>query len=275
MFAICMACAAPLKDWTIKDNFLGQPLQICTTCTHIQLKQEPPQEAVLRYYEGEYSKNRADYVNETYHGIMAKRAIAQVSYIKQFIPLQNKRVLDIGCGYGWLVKELGQYASEVRGIEYDDRCIAHATEVLHQKVSKISEEADILNMEQQDLVCMSHVFEHLMRPEALMDKLKTKAGYIFIEIPAYSPYIAEQWLDLQGHTSFFSLSNFEKFLQRMGFDVLDVSGYGMSQLFYWRKSTIRLRNWFCKYIFHDWYMNQYDRPNPNGIWLRAFLRCMR
>lgn len=272
----CIACHASTKNWLVNDNFRNTPLKVCVTCGHVQIATPPPNpEQIIQYYEGEYSKKRAVYVNETYMDIMKKRAKAQADYVRQFVPLEQAKMLDIGSGYGLLIKELSKYSKEVSGLEYDDRCITYTEQVLQQKVKKIYNETDLLDIENHDVVFMSHVLEHFMEADKVLSALKSKARFIFIEIPSYTPGINEQWEDLQGHTQFFSLANFKQFLQNQGLQILDIDGYGISQPFYWLKNRRRLRNWFCKYIFQDWFMQQYDRPNPNGIWLRALVATGR
>ena len=122
---ICNCCQGNVNYLPTNDQFMGNPLLCCDVCGHVQLHSLPATKELKGYYEGQYSSNRSRYLGEAYFDIMKKRAKAQYDYIVSNVneDLNNGSVIDLGAGYGYLLREFERNNFNVQGVEYDPLCI--------------------------------------------------------------------------------------------------------------------------------------------------------
>jgi len=81
---------------------------------------------------------------------------------------QPRRVLEVGCGSGWMVWALTELGIEAQGIEIDTGLVQIAKNLGAQVT-----QADICNVGRRqfegfDVVCSSQVVEHLFKPRQAM-----------------------------------------------------------------------------------------------------------
>lgn len=50
----------------------------------------------------------------------------RLSLIREFVPLENRRILDIGCGLGMYVEKFRRYSTQVYGVDIDPEKVAEA-----------------------------------------------------------------------------------------------------------------------------------------------------
>ena len=234
----------------------------------------PAPEAVIRYYETNYSQDRTHAKQREYDKTMRRRAVAQSDFMEQFVKLSGKTALDYGCGYAWLVQEMQKRGAAAAGYEYDDRCI-EAAAARGLEVRKMRSEAEVADFPEVHVITASHVVEHLMHPEETLKHIREKSDYFFLEVPHYDRDLKDQWRNLLGHTQFFNPESLRLLCERTGFEVLHLDRYGPSMNFQW---TERWQYWQRKikqvFFWHtfDYFFGQYSRPNPQGIWIRALLK---
>lgn len=142
--------------------------------------------------------------------------------------LPGGRVLDVGCGLGWLLSALGENWTKY-GIEVS----AFAAE-------RAREHAEIFNgplldytppVEAFDLVVMHHVIEHMDDPIANIRKvhqLLAPGGRLVLGTPDFDCGCARRFgtnfrlLHDPTHISLFSNDSMHRFLRRHGFNILKV-----------------------------------------------------
>jgi 2-polyprenyl-3-methyl-5-hydroxy-6-metoxy-1,4-benzoquinol methylase len=141
-------------------------------------------------YRATYRNIRQESATADYLAFMDMRARAQYEFITRATArsFAGLRVLDIGCGAGSLLKKFESHGAAVTGFEPD--CLMCET-----ARGRLMADARVENAlfswqdwrgESFDLVCMSHVLEHVPDPVdflAGLYKITRPEGYLFIEVP--------------------------------------------------------------------------------------------
>ena len=263
----CHCCNFVVSPTPYMDDFFHLPLNHCTKCGHIQLKQVPSFSQLKNYYSREYKYRRIKLLDERYFTIMEKRAIAQQIFINKFENIRYQRILDIGCGYGFLAERMRTAGADVSGLEFDPECVHYCNTRLGLKVDLINEENEIIPAENVDLIILSHVLEHLPNIDYFLGKIKSKKKSVFIEVPKYSIHLKEQFINQEGHINFFTESSIRNILEKFGYHILRMVSCGPSMDYFW-KSKWRLISFLHRLAYRDYFFDDYQRENPNGIWIR-------
>lgn len=154
-----------------------------------------------------------------------KRNVLQRVKLCSGILEDNFKVLDIGCGEGFFLKELQRHVSEVQGLEPTIKYVEYAKNELGLNVQQgLIEDA---NFPPQffDVITIFHVLEHLENPNEALMKISSwlrPGGYLVIEVPNIkSPtavYRGLHWeLIIPEHCLYFSPSALSFLLNRVGF----------------------------------------------------------
>lgn len=271
----CVCCQSTnFESLPYKDQFNANPLIKCNSCSHVQVSKTPTEKEIGVFYET-YSVERAKFVGKAYYEIMLKRAAAQFSVIKNAIKNFSATFLDIGCGYGQFLDVVRSNGFEGSGLEFDQKAIDYATEK-NLKVSKIQSESDIAgNLKGKNVVVLSHVLEHLIDPNKILQEIEASNEYCFIEVPAYDSKNSLQFIDQEGHINFFNEKSLKALLERH-FDIVTLKSYGLPiSEFY---STDKFTNFKLKIlrrITRDFFLRKYSTVCNNGIWLRAVVKSRK
>lgn len=113
----------------------------------------------------------------------------QVEVVKRHLPLQNARVLDIGCGGGLFLSLLKEQGADVVGIELSDSRAQYAKTRHGLEIQKRPIEDDFWRKDRAglfDAVTLWDVIEHVNYPlqtiQSAADVLKP-GGYLLIDTP--------------------------------------------------------------------------------------------
>ncbi len=172
------------------------------------------------------------------------RAEAQLQFVKSSIELgQLSTVLDIGCSEGCLLLEFQQVGCKVLGYEPDSRMAHFANQRLAQGEETVVKNelfsASNLAVESVDLVCSSHVLEHVSNPFSYLQEIQnvlSSSGFLFLEIPNQYDLSVEKCINpevfpsapTQGHLYFYSPKSIKSLLESNGFEVLKIATCGRS-----------------------------------------------
>lgn len=139
--------------------------------------------------------SRRNFFEYQYEG--AKGALEQM---RKFVDINDKEILDLGCGYGGFSAYLALNGLKVVAVDnqqYDKEFLKEAIEFANQKNAKAKFcQADAHNLPFKDasfdIIRLDSVLEHLTNPEIALSEckrvLKSK-GYLFVSFPLYcSPY---------------------------------------------------------------------------------------
>lgn len=161
------------------------------------------------------------------------------SIILQFIPNTCKTILDIGCAYGFLGKNIkNRTEKELVGIELD-RDAAKQAEKYFDKVVVGDIETLELDLKEHyfDCIIFADILEHLKDPWTLLKKIKKylkPEGVLVASIPNVKHYtvLRELLLGLwnykpagildDSHLRFFTLQTIQKMFQDAGYTINSV-----------------------------------------------------
>ena len=89
------------------------------------------------------------------------------------VPLSARRILDIGCGTGALGERLlDRQPCEVVGITYSEQEAKIASRRLAKVVCADLNNVDFSSLDNFDCAILSHILEHLYRPDEVLERLK-------------------------------------------------------------------------------------------------------
>ncbi len=125
-----------------------------------------------RFYATEFLKHKS------YHRIPGERErLAEEHFAALRRELTGERILEIGCGQGWLVRLFREDGRDAEGTEvHPDRRVTADVPVTA---------CDWIPEGHWDAVLAIHVLEHLREPRRFLRELHGITEQIYIEIPAY------------------------------------------------------------------------------------------
>lgn len=155
-----------------------------------------------------------------------------------------KKVLDLGCGAGFLLSAINN-KFERNGIEINESAINKA-----KKYAKIfRRDLNLRNIELEkkfDLIICYHVIEHLKNPKNLMKniiKYLKRDKYLIIGTPDFDSAMARLFGDKfrllhdKTHISLFSVDSLTRFLRDNGFSIISID-YPYFETDYFNKNKI-------------------------------------
>ena len=172
----------------------------------------------------------------------------QANILKKHIPLDNAKVLDIGCGGGLFLSLLNQEGAEVLGIELSDSRAQYAKTKHNLEIHKQPIESDFWQksyMGHFDAVTLWDVIEHVNYPyqtlQCALDVLKA-GGLLLIDTPCRDSFYhrfgeltyrlsggrlptflnAMYSSHLFGHKQIFSTSEVKDLFESIGLEVIDL-----------------------------------------------------
>lgn len=205
---------------------------ICKVCSLSRLEPFPTSDELnvfySKRYREEYSKQES--VSEKVIKYEQWRADNVIEIMKPFFQKNYRKVLDIGCSSGTLLKNINNFSSdlELYGLEMNDNYRKYIVDNGIVKKKNISN-ADIntfyKGMEGSfDMISIVHVLEHLKEPLKTLSsiqKLLSEKGVLYIEVPNMkTPYnnLEKQYFAIY-HLFNFTDYTLEKLLIKTGFKI--------------------------------------------------------
>jgi SAM-dependent methyltransferase len=157
-----------------------------------------------RYYPAAYfatpGVRRFPWWAERWQRFLYGRRVARVARLLNVSP---GRVLDIGCGPGFLLKEFQQRGWEAHGTELNEMAAAHARQQLGLSVTTGRVETLPFPPEHFDAVVLWHVLEHLLQPHDMLAeaaRLLRPGGILLVGVPNFGSlearFAQEKWFHL-------------------------------------------------------------------------------
>jgi SAM-dependent methyltransferase len=264
----------PLRSHT---DFPQGSIYRCPDCAHFFCWPEPDAATLQRHYEREYSEKRHAYLGRRYAAIMKKRAEAQAAFLSRWV--SPGRSLDVGCGIGALVARLHSLGWSARGIDSDPQAIEFGKRSFRADISTRSLEHSLNGEEPLDLVCLSHVVEHMVdvtHSLAAIGRTVRLGGLVFVEVPNQT---SPPEGDMESHVNFFSKRSLIRVMNAAGLEVVACECCGPLNQEVSQPSTRSLavrfagaakRAWQWTFGATDW-DGWYDRyhSGDEGVWIRC------
>ena len=222
----CISCGSELLEslWSLWSTLLvdgglheiESVYHICFDCGAISTYPPIPNNLLQAHYSSMQDIEALSFL---------RRSDAAFDFITAYVGKEfPSRVLDVGCGEGYLLSLFKRNGSSVVGVEpsivrwaaaaerYEIKEIYPALEELKGKTSYF------------DLIILSHVLEHLNNPRHFMKdliRLVKKTGVIYIEVPAINraAEVSESVIHLT-HIHHFTTSTLVEFCRQMGLGTL-------------------------------------------------------
>lgn len=145
--------------------------------------------------------------------------------LRQYLD-NNMFIVDIGCGKGGLLSFFQEKGfNNLVGVEIDQRLVNIALREFGLNVKKGSA-TDFPHFEEKiDIICVTHVLEHLYDLESAILTMKSQLkdnGLVFIEVPDASMYFNGRvfdfyWLAMREHINHFDPWHLEMLMTKYGF----------------------------------------------------------
>ncbi len=154
-------------------------------------------------------------------------------------------ILDIGCGYGWMLSQLNNNKFTTHGLEINKGCEIIARKNLHYFSNSLKK----FQGTKFDYITLIHVIEHLRNPVHFIDQIKKmlkKKGTFIIETPDFDSAMARKYnlkfrlLYDQTHISLFSLDSLTRLLRDKGFDIIKIEFPYFEGTFFTKKNLNKL-----------------------------------
>lgn len=159
------------------------------------------------------------------------------------VPKTTKRLLDLGCGSGWLGREVKREINcYAVGITMSKEEAASASVYLDEVLLQDLNNIDLSNLGEFDCIVCSHILEHLYLPESLLIQLHHNLlpnGILIIALPNIVYWKLRldfirghfRYTDIGGiinrdHRHFFDLQGAYELLSRNGYKVIELVAEG-------------------------------------------------
>jgi SAM-dependent methyltransferase len=156
------------------------------------------------------------------------------------------RVLDVGCGLGWLLSALDGGWSR-HGVEVSTFAARHAGDHAEMFVGSLLDYRSPPGS--FDVIIMHHVIEHMVDPEANIRKIKDllrPGGWLILGTPDFDSGCARRFganyrlLHDPTHVSLFSSDSMHRMLRDFGFDIRQVDYPFFETVYFTADNLLRL-----------------------------------
>ena len=225
----CLVCGGNLHPSPIKG------LLQCNSCDFITANIDIGDDELAKLYGKDYFHGE-EYLNYNEESeslrVNFRRRISDI--IKLYPSINEADLFEIGCAYGYFLKEVAPMVKTARGIDVSSDAVAEA--VNYQKVNAVHGDYLTYDIDRPvDIITMWDTIEHLRRPDLFIQKayndLKSN-GILAIttgDISALNARLrggAWRMIHPPTHLHYFSVKTLTMLLQENGFQVEYVSHPG-------------------------------------------------
>lgn len=166
------------------------PVVRCSECGLVYLSERPAEKALTDMYSKAYYEDGdvgyKGYIRifEKYHDTFMK--IFSRRHRDLLRHARGKRLLEIGCAYGFLLDYLSRRGWEVQGVEISPLSSEYARNELGLDVQTGSIESADLKEHSYDVILLLDVLEHLHRPYDILGRIRellSPEGILVVQCP--------------------------------------------------------------------------------------------
>ena len=228
------ACAHPdasaVRLFAARDYITGEAFDVsrCGACGLARTAPWPDPSRMDAYYPPAYYGERGARRFPTIVEALQRLLYGTRARTVERLAGRPGRVLDVGCGRGFLLDAFRRRGWDVRGTELDDRAAAHAREVLGIPVETGPASSWTWPDGHFDALTIWHVLEHLQEPAEMLaraHRLLRPGGVLMVGVPDFGSPEARltraAWfhLDVPRHTTHLSARWLGGALDEAGFEV--------------------------------------------------------
>lgn len=189
----------------------GLNIVYCLGCSQIYATPYFSDDELARYYE--------EYRTEDSQREFGRRVTVKgPKILERLAPVEGKRIIAIGCGSGGILVPLRDAGAAVMGYDIDQKAASFG------RSQGLNIQSETLPWGPFDIVILSHVLEHLRRPDQLLNELRSQLnpkGILYIEVPNVKP----SWRGLKPHLEtahcwYFDRDTMTSLLNRCGYRVV-------------------------------------------------------
>jgi SAM-dependent methyltransferase len=236
----------------------------CRECGHVFSGENVAGKELPEIYGKDY------FFGGEYSDYLADRKIAQDNFglrlkvLRKFIdPARHKRLLEVGCAYGFFLDVARRHFDTVKGVDVTRDGVKHARESLGLDAVAGDFLAHDFGAQKFDVVCLWDTIEHLSDPASCLakisDELTEKGSLVAITTGDVGSLNArmkkDKWriMNAPTHVHYFSRKTLTRLLEKNGYEVI----YGG----------------YCGfYRSFDMALHRISLANPGGRWLYEMFR---
>ncbi|MDQ1522900.1 MAG: hypothetical protein QOE47_824 [Pyrinomonadaceae bacterium] len=221
----CVVCgrddaAAPLYPGILR----------CRACGYVYADMRLTDEELFALYNEEFFTGAefSDYAADA--KFFRKNFALRLRELKKFLdPARHKRLLEIGCAYGFFLDVARNEFEHVEGIDITDEGVRYARDELKLDVVQADFLAHDYGARKFDVVCMWDTIEHLREPQKYVEKIAahTERGALLTittaDVDSFNAKLRkDKWRMIHPptHLHYFSARTLAQLLDRHGFDVV-------------------------------------------------------
>jgi SAM-dependent methyltransferase len=231
------SCTSISSKFVVQDRHYGIKgdfnFDVCNDCGLVFLNPMPNNEELSKFYPEEsyyaYHMNFPTPKKDSFLKGIAKSILLLNSREEMKFDRPGK-VLDIGCGNGWVLSQYKHKGWEVAGVE-PSKVAAEIGNKAGLNIYNGTLLDAAFPSDKFDFVRSNHSFEHIFNPNEVLDeiyKILKPGGKLFIGIPNYagmnSKLAKKYWYFLGApvHTFNYSPRNIKQLLKRHNFEVTKI-----------------------------------------------------
>jgi 2-polyprenyl-3-methyl-5-hydroxy-6-metoxy-1,4-benzoquinol methylase len=188
----CEVCGSKniAKDFTYNDRHYMSVEQMfdvwqCRDCQLFFINPMPTQEELASYYPKSYYAYEDKPSESALKNKLVKFLKVEPSDLDNIISVNEKNILDFGCGSGWSLDSYKDKGYSTYGLDMEEAAIAIAEENGH-----IMSGVDLLSTNYEsdffDFIRSNHSMEHVSNPKEIINefhRILKKNGKLFISLP--------------------------------------------------------------------------------------------
>ncbi|PTY40509.1 class I SAM-dependent methyltransferase [Brachyspira hampsonii] len=205
---------------------------ICKNCGLVRINPYYKPEFIQTFYSQFYStiyRGTNQCIKDVFNSKIDSGNVI-IEHLKNYTDFNSKKVFEIGCGSGGILKAFKNIGCDVYGVDYGKDYLEFAK---NNGIKVVEGDFNMLKeFGKCDILIMNHVLEHLLNPIDLLNKIKIllkDSSLVYIEVPTletleyFYEYDIFKYLQ-NAHIYYFSNSLLEKYVKSAGFDILTSQG---------------------------------------------------
>ncbi|MFH1905618.1 MAG: class I SAM-dependent methyltransferase [bacterium] len=236
------------NDFRLHTTFQEFNLCLCKNCGFVYVNPQPNEDELGKFYPESYYNPTPlilEFFYKPFANMITKKMIGDIKKVKR-----NGKLLDVGCGSGFFLKELLKYGYDAYGIDSYEGILDIISPELCLRVKNNSFLDIKFPDESFDIVIIKQVLEHLLNPNDVIKEIHRilkEDGIVYVEVPnfncAEAQLFGKFWYNLEvpRHLYQFTKKTFRAIFEKNGFSAfLELNNNGSLLL----KSPLAIVNSF-------------------------------